>query len=153
MGEAVGCLHWEEGGVRAASAWASPISIWVFGLGKNFSLTPFSLLPEKGETVKQMTSLNRWSQWSMLKRKLRGCKEGSVVKVLFLTRMKKKNMAYNSFSPHTMSPSICRSRHLSNFPICSGLGKFSISIHKTLSLQCLHQQFKLTASITQTCQN
>lgn len=50
--------------VRAASAPASTASVWAFGWGK-IHLSPFSLLPEKGEAVKQMTRLNRWSQWGM----------------------------------------------------------------------------------------
>lgn len=37
------------------------LSLWV----EKICLTPFSLLPEKEETVKWMTWLNRWSQWSV----------------------------------------------------------------------------------------
>lgn len=65
MGEALGCLHCEkrpEGkqrlkSVRAVSAPAST----AFGWGK-INLSPFSLLPEKGEAAKQMIGLNSWSQ-------------------------------------------------------------------------------------------
>lgn len=70
MGEALGCLHYEKGAGGANSdrrvserRLLQPLQPLSEPLGGGkMCLSPFSLLPQKGEAVKQMIRLNRWSQ-------------------------------------------------------------------------------------------
>lgn len=70
MGEALGCLHCKEraGGGNSDRRVSErrllqplPPPSKPLG-GEKFLFPHFSLLPKKGEAVKQMTRLNRWSQ-------------------------------------------------------------------------------------------
>lgn len=110
------------------------LSLWV---GK-ICLTPFSLLPEKKEAVRQMTSLNRWSQWSMwnAERKLRVKNKMifnfCVISVMrsyksedILSKKTPKHLYDQStdvlqLSPYCVGPPVCRlTKWIFQYALCS----------------------------------